>query len=41
MNALFGEDLANSVEITREAWARRPYSQRLKESVARMWALWL
>jgi cardiolipin synthase len=38
MNAVFAKDLANSEEITRDQWARRPLKDRLKEVSARAWA---
>ena len=37
----FAGDLRHSKEITREAWARRGVGDRMKETVARAWALLL
>lgn len=34
----FEADLKNSVEITREAWEKRPVTDRAKEGIARAWA---
>jgi cardiolipin synthase len=41
MKAVFERDLAASDPVTLEQWERRPFSLRLKESLARMWAYWL
>jgi cardiolipin synthase len=41
LDADFTADLRHSKAITRESWARRPLSDRLKESAARTWALLL
>lgn len=41
MQAMFDEDLAGSDEITLEAWRKRPMSDRIKESMARLWEYWL
>ena len=41
LDAAFARDLAQSDEITREAWADRPAADRLRESIARAWALLL
>jgi cardiolipin synthase len=41
MEAAFQKDLAASEEITREKWASRPLSDRLREQAARAWALLL
>lgn len=38
MNQAFEHDLADSTLITRQAWASRPLSDRLKELAARAWA---
>ena len=38
---LFEEDLAESNEITKEQWSRRPLSERLKETFARLVSHWL
>ena len=37
MEAMFARDLAQSDEITAEAWARRSPAQRIREGAARMW----
>jgi cardiolipin synthase len=41
MQAMFEKDLASSSPITLEQWERRSISDRLKETVARMWEYWL
>ncbi|MGY4828370.1 phospholipase D-like domain-containing protein [Sphaerotilaceae bacterium SBD11-9] len=41
MQALFDKDLAESDEITLEAWERRPIGPRIKEILAKMWEYWL
>ena len=41
MENAFKEDLRNSKEITRQAWADRPVSVRFKEWLARLWDYWL
>ena len=41
MEAMFARDLARSVAIQREAWERRPLSERAREWAARMWEYWL
>lgn len=41
MEAMFQDDLAASTEITREAWNRRPLSNRFKEGFSRLWLYWL
>jgi cardiolipin synthase len=41
MNGVFGKDLAESEEITREKWRDRPIDQRLKELTAKAWARFL
>ncbi len=41
MQALFDMDLAASTLITPEAWQRRPFSDRLKETAAGIWEYWL
>jgi len=38
LNAALRQDLANSDEITREAWERRPLEARAKEAAAKAWA---
>jgi cardiolipin synthase len=39
--AVFNRDLANSEQITLAKWQGRPIRDRLKETAARTWALWL
>jgi cardiolipin synthase A/B len=41
MEAMFRRDLANSVRIDSEQWARRGLGNRLKEQAARIWQYWL
>jgi cardiolipin synthase A/B len=41
MEAMFSRDLANSVRIEAEQWARRGLGDRLKEQAARIWEYWL
>ena len=41
LRAIFNRDLANSEEITLAKWKGRPFQDRLKETAARTWALWL
>jgi cardiolipin synthase len=41
LDADFSGDLAHSKAITRESWAKRPAGDRIKESLARAWALLL
>ncbi len=41
MKAAFEGDLARSTEITLEHWERRPWRERIKESLARLWEYWL
>ncbi|MGC2422927.1 MAG: cardiolipin synthase [Nitrospirota bacterium] len=41
MEAMFDEDLADSVEITKEGWARRPWTDWLKERFSRVLSAWL
>jgi cardiolipin synthase len=41
VHAMFENDLADSDEITREQWRRRPLHLRLQEMFARAWAYWL
>ena len=41
MERMFEDDLAKSVRIEQEAWARRPISVRMKELAARAWEYWL
>ena len=41
MEAAFAEDLKNSTPVTKEEWANRPFSQRVKEWAARNFEYWL
>ena len=41
IKAIFAKDLANSEEITAKAWRERPIADRIKETGARLIALWL
>ena len=41
VEAIFQRDLAASVAISRETWARRPLELRVKEWAARVWEYWL
>jgi cardiolipin synthase len=41
MESAFNEDLKNSVEITPEKWAERPFSDRMREWTARRFDYWL
>lgn len=41
MEAAFDEDLGYSVEISKEKWEQRPYTDRLKEWAARLFQYWL
>jgi cardiolipin synthase len=41
MENAYAEDLRNSVEMTREKWADRPLTDRMKEGLARMFEYWL
>jgi len=41
MDAMFDKDRALSTPITRESWAERPITDRVKEQAARCWALLL
>ncbi|WP_076591472.1 cardiolipin synthase [Herminiimonas arsenitoxidans] len=41
MESAFNEDLSNSVEITAEQWAQRPFSDRMREWMARRLEYWL
>lgn len=38
LNQVFDLDLANSAEITRQAWRERPLQDRAKEAAAKAWA---
>jgi cardiolipin synthase len=41
MESAFSEDLRDSKEITRAAWDRRPWSDRIKEWAARLTEYWI
>jgi cardiolipin synthase len=41
MESAFNEDLKNSIEITPEKWAERPFSDRVREWTARRFGYWL
>jgi cardiolipin synthase len=41
MESAFAEDLSNSIEITADKWAERPFSHRLREWMARRLGYWL
>lgn len=41
MEAMFDKDLADSVEITKEGWAKRPWTDWLRERFARVLSPWL
>jgi len=41
MRAAFESDVAQSEQITLEAWQRRPIGLRVKESFAKLWQYWL
>lgn len=41
MKKVFEGDLAASDPVPLEAWERRPFGFRLKESLARLWEYWL
>ena len=41
MHAMFEADLAQSDQVTLEAWQRRSLANRLKESASRLWEYWL
>jgi cardiolipin synthase len=41
MEKLFAEDLAESDQILRDKWERRPLSQRVKESFAHLFEQWM
>jgi cardiolipin synthase len=41
MEAMFEDDLAQSKQVTREAWLRRGVGSRVKELAARLWERWL
>ncbi|MGV3741854.1 MAG: cardiolipin synthase [Burkholderiaceae bacterium] len=41
MEAAFQEDLKNSVQISREEWEKRPFFERVKETMSRSFEYWL
>lgn len=41
IQAMFEKDLAESDEITLDAWQNRPLQMRAKEIFARVWEYWL
>ncbi len=41
MENAFNEDLKNSIEVTREKWEQRPFSDQLREWIARRFEYWL
>ena len=41
MEAMFQDDVRDSVRIDRDAWQRRPLEVRMKEWMARVWEYWL
>ena len=41
MESAFQEDLKNSLPVTKEEWARRPFSEHIKEWAARNFEYWL
>ena len=41
IRAVFERDLANSEAMTPAKWRARPFGDRVKETAARTWALWL
>jgi cardiolipin synthase len=41
MESAFNEDLRDSIEITREAWGKRPWADRIKEWAARLTEYWI
>jgi cardiolipin synthase len=41
MECMFADDVARSVPVTAEAWARRGFSERAKEAIARTLEYWL
>ncbi|GIK98176.1 MAG: cardiolipin synthase B [Alphaproteobacteria bacterium] len=40
MERMFEADLAQAKEIDPEAWADRPFTQRVKEHMSRLWQVW-
>ncbi len=41
MESAFQEDLKNSLQVSKEAWAQRPFSDQIKEWAARNFEYWL
>jgi cardiolipin synthase len=41
METAFEDNLANSEKIDRQTWSNRPLSQKMRETVARVWSYWL
>ncbi|MFJ7566065.1 cardiolipin synthase [Herminiimonas sp. NPDC097707] len=41
MENAFNEDIKNSIEVTSEKWEQRPFSDRLREWIARRFEYWL
>ncbi len=41
MESAFNEDLKNSIEVTPQKWEQRPFSDRMREWVARQFEYWL
>jgi cardiolipin synthase len=41
MEAVFADDLAASVEVNLDEWERRPFRERIKERMARLFSYWL
>ena len=41
MENAFNEDVKNSIEVTSEKWEQRPFSDRLREWIARRFEYWL
>jgi len=41
METAFEDDLANSDEIDRQTWSKRPLSQKMREAFSRVWSYWL
>lgn len=41
MEKMFADDLVESQQIKRDAWEKRPGSQKIKEAFAHLFALWM
>lgn len=41
MDAMFADDLAQTVQITAAQWSHRPLRQRLQEKMARVVEYWM